>query len=218
MNAKLQAQNPPTLRAARETLAVRSRLLLDARRENATARGQLHLLKASGDEAGARRAAATIRSSGEQIEDLVAQVATDEKMIETLIARAAQEGNARRFHALEAPADHMVRSSLALEDHIIQFVGALAEAKATAAAFETALVNCGIPFDAFLSVATRLDPRVELSLWAESGGTFGRARTLESPEQIKTSGLASVHKAASDFRTVTLRDARSKLGYTGEEA
>jgi len=125
-----------------------------------------------------------------------------------------------RYRSLKELGDKMVCASQALESLTTQWAAARAQATSSASEFESALMQSGVRFDAFLSVATRLDGRAEMALWAETEGQFGRSRTLDTPQQLKANGLASLHKAATDFRALALReyrDQQKKLGFPIEE-
>ncbi|HLN48595.1 MAG TPA: hypothetical protein VK251_03715 [Steroidobacteraceae bacterium] len=218
MNAALKPANkPPTIALAREALAAHERELLEARRANSAARAAISGYRANAEEAAEQQCKRTIATSAKQIEELTSVIAIDQASLEVVLAREVSVGNAKRYRNLETLAAAMVSASGALEDLTIQWAAARSMAREVAAEFESELNRCNVSYDAFLSAATRLDSRAEMLLWVETGGTFGRARTLETPEQIKQNGRASLHLAATEFRGVALRSARMTLGYSANE-
>jgi hypothetical protein len=208
---------PPTAAEAREALTAHEAELLQARRANATARGAISRHKAAGDEEAELQCRRTIAATAKQIEALKEAIEIDQQTVAAVCARDHSAFNAKRYRTLSSLATAMVNSSATLEQVITQFAAARSQAQEAAAEFEAELSRCSITFDAFLSHATRLDGRVEMLLWLETGGSFGRTRTLETPEQLKQNGRASLHLAATEFRGVALRSARVTLGFSTDE-
>jgi hypothetical protein len=204
--------SPPPVAGVREALEAHEAELIEARRANAFARSSVAFHKASGDAGLLEESRRTIASTGKKIAELEAAIEEDQATLVELQARARNQFNGDRYKVLSDLAIAAVKASTSLDEAIATFAATREKARETAAAFEAELSRCNITYDPFLSHATRLDSKTELALWAASDGLYGRARTMETPQQIRDSGRASIRAAATEFREVCLRSARATLG------
>lgn len=213
MTSNKQSASVAELEAASTAAGQR---LLTATRANSTARTTRPALLAQGNDLAIAENRREISATEKQVHDLTEEIEFASRAIETARQRDHAAFETQRLRTLEKLAAAMVSSNTALEDLTAKWATTRAAAHEAAREFEVELSRCNIPFDAFLSVATRLDGRVEMLLWAETDGAFGRARTLNTPHELRTSGQASLKLAAREFRVVTLRTARLKLGVTDQ--
>lgn len=186
--------------------------VLLAERAGAQARQDLATARKMLDAEAIALARQQIRKAAADAADLQDALADARAAVEAAKARNHAMFERNRLETLLKLADDMVAKSEALEAATVSWAATRNAAITAATEYETELARCAITFDAFLSVATRLDSRVELALYLETDGKFGRARTLDTPEQIRQSRRASLALAATEFRTLTLRGTRAQLG------
>ncbi|MGO9935141.1 MAG: hypothetical protein ACLPV8_25465 [Steroidobacteraceae bacterium] len=220
MNAqpKPKTKPPATLAEREAALADIGHRIMRTERDKAQALQNMNGARKMADAEAINLARQQIRKSAADLADLADALADARAAVDEAKADAHTQFNRNRLAVLLRLATEMVETSTALEKSTAHWAGARKAAIAAAAAFETELSRCAVGFDGFLSVATRLDARVELLLWLETDGQYGRARTHETPTQLRENRRASLALAAEDFRTLTLRAARGQLGIPSSEA
>jgi hypothetical protein len=206
----------PSVSELEAALTQAERRLLAAQRANSTARTTRPALLAQGNDIATADNRREISATEQRIRENTEEVEFARQAIETTKARDHAAFESQRLRNLEKLGAAMVSASTALEEITAQWAAARGAAHEAAVEFETELSRCNIPYDAFLSAATRLDGRVEMLLWAVTEGAFGRSRSLDSPSQLRESGRASLKLAAKEFRSVVLRTARLQLNVTDQ--
>jgi hypothetical protein len=214
MNAqpKIQTKPPATIDELLTQQAELEQRLIHAERGNATARTELASAIAESDAEAISAARQQIRRTAADIAELGTDLSAARAKVEEAQARARIQAQGNRLEVLVRLAGEMVKTCEALEKATVCWAITRKAAITAATAFETELAHCNIGFDPFLSVAMRMDARVELLFWLETDGTYGRCRSLDTPMQLRESRRASLGLAAKDFRTFTLRQARGQLG------
>lgn len=219
MNAKptpAKTKPPLVLADLEAELAELEQALAAAQRGNGAARQDLAAAIASADAEAIQQARQQIRDTAADIAELGTEMPAIRAAVEEAKTRLREQSQMQRGQVLGRLAKEMVESSGALEEEIVRFAAARKAAVDAATEYEMELARCSVTFDAYLSIATRLDARVELAMWLETDGKFGRARSLDTPTQLRESRRASLSLAANDFRTLTLSRARTQLGLSPE--
>jgi hypothetical protein len=198
-------------------LAEAERSLSEAQRANSAAKTRLPALIAQADSEAIDECRHAIGDTAKAVRVLTEELEFYREAVKLAQVREHGAFNVRRLMTLQKLEAAMVRDHEALEEIITQLGAALKTARESAQELEIELNQCNVNYDAFLSVSTRLIGRSEMWAYLETDGAFGRARTLDSPVQLRESGRASLSLAAKEFRTLTLRTARMTLGFPADE-
>jgi chromosome segregation ATPase len=212
MNASLKQSTPPTAEQLRTAIEALESMLREQKLANSTARSAIAFHKASGDESLLQECRREIASTGKKIAEFETALAEEQAALVELRARAYNEFNGHRYKTVADLGIVLEKTSGACEEAANTLAARYEQARAAAAAFESELTRCNVSFDPYLSFARGLDSRIEVALWAASDGSLGRCRTMETAEQVRISGRASLRTAAREWRELCLSGARAILG------
>jgi hypothetical protein len=177
-----------------------SHLLMLAQRAHSTAKSALSAHLISGDEDAIAQCGQEIISTSRQVAQHSNNVESYGQAVEAAKARDRSEWNAQRHGKLQQLMAAAVRDHGGLEEAIVKFGAAMAKARASAQAVEIELQRANVTYDRFLSLATQMLGRVDMSLWLESEGVIGRGPSLDTPMELRQSGRASLKLAVREFR------------------
>jgi hypothetical protein len=130
------------------------------------------------------------------------------------IAQERDRGEARQeaYRAVQAQSTATRQAVEDLDKTIVAFVRAYRAARDSISKLDTTLVEHGLPAaDPFL-LKVKLQKLIERAMWLHSDGIFGEPHGMDSLDQLRANGRASLKLAAQELVTVTLRSVRSALG------
>ena len=212
MNAVLKTK-PTQPRSAASLRAEISRLetqLAEVRRtENATRAARPTIL-ADGDEDAIRLANQTVEECGARIKGLLEELGTTQSAHEIAAAREAQAARAQTYLKLKTAIDVTRADVDEVQECAVKFVLAYRKAAKGVTALHDQLSRAEIEPDP-LWLKAKLQGVTELCLYVESEGLFGRGSTIESPEQMRRNGRASLQALAKAFHSLALDAVKGAL-------
>jgi len=187
------------------------RELKEAHRENSTARTKRQRLMVAGDSAQVAACTAEIARTDKLIETLTKTDEDAREAIKWASACAVQAENEKNYKRIQKAVSEAANDAGNL-DSIIQDLGAaIAKLAASKEAADTVLQQSGVmPLRDHLTAA-QIKNIVDMGLYVSTGGQFGKPVSLDSIHQLRESGRAKLSKAASEYRELTLRQARITL-------
>jgi hypothetical protein len=211
MNAVIkQKPAPRTASQLSQQVADDERRLLEARRLNSTARNALPTHLASGDEEAIAQCRREIAGSGVRIKELIEAIDSGKEAIQVARERERAAANAQTLRELERSTADARKQVEVLGDTIKAFAIAYKATHAALESLESQMRQAGVTPDPYV-LRAKLEGLVDLALHLESGGLLGEQRTLDSPDQLRASGRASLRHAAQEFHTLTMQRLRSAL-------
>jgi hypothetical protein len=198
------------------SLTAAQQRLLAAHRANSTARTTRPALLAQGNDIAIAENRREISATAKQVRELTEEVEFASQAIESAKQRDHALFNQMRLRTIEKLMAVAVADHCELERTIDEFGKVLIAASASAAEAEAELQRSGIPYDRYLSIATRIKTRAEMCVWLATDGAMGRQPTLDTASQLRASGRASLKLAATEFRGLVMRTARLKFGCTDQ--
>lgn len=187
-------------------------LLLQSRRARDTIRTQqIPQLMAAGDTDGVEEARREVARLDEHIADLAARREQTESAINAAQARDRAGYAAQHFRDIRKQIVAFKTDTYRLTDSLEAFAKALAQVRAQQDAMEAAMRGAGVApsRDVFRS---KLMGLVQLSLYVETDGALGEARTYDSIAQLRENGRANLRRAAAEAHDYFTRQAQGALG------
>jgi hypothetical protein len=192
--------------------------LLNAHHVNSVARSRLPRLIHAGDQAKIAECKASIASTARTIVELTEKAEFLREAVKAAEQSAVQDCNLRSFEAIRKAVSEPVKTAAKIDNLITSLAQAIDELIAGKADADSALSHAGISPLRDLLTAAIVKNTVDMKLYVETGGEFGKAVTIDSLHQLRESGRANLNKAASDYQQLTLRHARIMLKVDESEA
>jgi hypothetical protein len=130
------------------------------------------------------------------------------------LAQERDSGEARQaaYRAIQTQSKATREAVDDLDKTVVAFVRAYRAARDSISKLDTSLVEHGLPAaDPFL-LKVKLQKLIERAMWLHSDGIFGEPHGMDSLDQLRANGRASLKLAAQELVAVTLRSVRSALG------
>jgi hypothetical protein len=212
MNAVLKSK-PAAPRTA-ESLAAQVRRLetqvAELRRTENGTRAARPGIVADGDEDAIRLTNQTIEECAARIKGLLEEIETTQAALQVATERERTDVQAQTYLKLKTAIDVTRADVEEIQACAIAFVLAYEKATKGIDTLDAQLSRAGITPDPYVLKA-KLHGVTQLCLHVESGGVFGLARTIESIDELRKNGRASLKSLAASFHALTLRQAKASL-------
>jgi hypothetical protein len=190
-----------------------SHRLVQAQRANSAALNARVALRGKGDEIAIAANRREIADTAEQIRDLTDEIECARQDLAKIKEIDRSEAKRATFERIRAELGALLKDASACEDS-----GSpkdLAKVRDRRRRVYDELSLAGIAhdrrYDAHIFNDAVIVTTHELQQWLDSGGVVGRGPGLDTPEQLRQSGRASLRAQANAFRAYTLRIARLVL-------
>lgn len=210
MNAVPRQNVPKSVAQLERELKDLDYMHLTLTRDHQRERTRLPLLMSQGDAQGLGECRKFIAESAAKLEQYAQGIEDTREAARLARQREVDTAHRDGLHRIEKQVAAVVRDAAGCEDAIAALVAARKKLHRSVGNCDAELSSCGIAADPYL-LSAKVDGLFEMLLWAESDGEFGKPRGLDSVEQLRASGRASLKAAANQYSGVTLARARHAL-------
>ena len=212
MNAvmKPKAQSAATLQA---TVVGLERMLAEAQREQSTLRSARPRLIAEGDELALAQNTNAVSLADRDVANIAVQLTETREALKIALDRERAEVRQAAYTAIQAQAKATREAIEQLDKAIAAFAKSYPAARDSINRLDAVLVDHGqSATDPYTQLKAGLDRLTERAMWLQSDGVFGKPHGMDSLDQLRSNGRASLKLAAHEFISVTLNRVRSALG------
>jgi len=205
-----QKSAPRTAEQLAAELADLERQLHEVRRMENAARSELPRHIVAGDTQAVAQGREDIALCEKRIKELTAAIESAREAARLASERDRGKLNTAAYRTVRRLVADQVAAIEQLEGAVQAFAGAYFAAEEGLEAVASAMRQAGVEPDRYL-LSAKLHGITDRALHLETRGFFGRARTLDSPDELRRSGAASLVHAGREWQAVTLRQVRHAL-------
>lgn len=210
-----QARSPPTLEQLNAEVADLERQLAEIRRFQNAGKNELPRLMVAGDSEAIAQTRDEVARSEARIAELTAQLETAREAVRLAEQRDRSRLSGQTYKAVRQLVASELAALEALEVAVAAFAEAYSAAKDGLNALDVKMRGAGIEPDP-LALRAKLQGITDQVLALATNAEFGRLRSLETPDELRRSGAASIAKAAREWQAITLRQVRRALSIPEE--
>src|SRR5258708_1617626 len=199
---------PPTAAQLTAELAALERQLHEARRGENAARSSLPGNIVAGDKEAVAQGREDIAFCENRIKELTAAIETTKEAARLASERERGTLNGAAYQTIKRLITDEVASLQQLEGSIEAFAGAYFTAEKGLEAVDLGMRQAGVVPDVY-ALRAKLQGITDRCLHVETRSAFGRARALDSPDELRRSGAASLTHAGRAWQIVTIRQVRA---------